>query len=558
MRSFVSVRAALNSLVVALTLSTVGCTAVGRRLVRFDSPVSRVEAYSIFEITARVWHPPLSNCFTEATLRGVFESADGARRWEIGGFCDSDEGAILRVRFMPPTPGFYRYTVEYRQGLLRQQAQGTFEAADGHRRGPLRVDPANRWHFMWEGTREHCFLNGTTAYWLAGWADDGVIASSIERFHRLKVNRIRVTLAGRTNTFYGEPVMPGKSWTPLITAWPATAPRDIYHPGFTYSRFDVGYWRKFEHVLQLARDKDIIISVVLDMNDSVVHPRAGSEDERRFIRYAVARFAAFSNVTWDLGDDLEWYRSDEWTRQTGMMVKALDPYDHLATSHPADNAHQDRTSDWFDFTSFQEWSRDQHAFMLAERMKQTALGRIIPQLNEEYGYEDHYPVWAPKPPAESADVLRRTAWAITMAGGYQTTGETARRGTNIWPDTGGGWLNGRGDQTMTMLEGYAHMVDFFTGFDWWRAQPHDELVSAGAFCLARPGQIYVVYFPNGGMAAIQLAAGRFAGYWFEAATGRRVTQAQVDGGRQVSLTAPGNGDWALLLQRAETTDTSTH
>ena len=37
---------------------------------------------------------------------------------------------------------------------------------------------------------------------------------------RLKVNRVRVTIAGRTNVFYGEPVMADDKWTPLITPWP--------------------------------------------------------------------------------------------------------------------------------------------------------------------------------------------------------------------------------------------------------------------------------------------------------------------------------------------------
>ena len=59
------------------------------------------------------------------------------------------------------------------------------------------------------------------------------------------------------------------------------------------------------------------------------------------------------------------------------------------------------------------------------------------------------------PDPSSADTLRRMAWEIVMAGGYQTTGETARRGTNVWPDTGGGWMNGRGDDTMTMFQGYS-------------------------------------------------------------------------------------------------------
>ena len=77
-----------------------------------------------------------------------------------------------------------------------------------------------------------------------------------------------------------------------------------------------------------------------------------------------------------------------------------------------------------------------------------------------------------------------------MAGGYQTAGETARRGTNIWPDTGGGWMNARGDDTMTMFLGYGHMVDFFTSFEWWKTNPHDELVDNGNYCLADPGKTY--------------------------------------------------------------------
>ena len=51
-----------------------------------------------------------------------------------------------------------------------------------------------------------------------------------------------------------------------------------------------------------------------------------------------------------------------------------------------------------------------------------------------------------------------------------------------------GWVNGRGDDSMIMLKGYAHMVHFFTSFEWWKANPHDELVNDGAFCLAGPGE----------------------------------------------------------------------
>ena len=517
--------------------------------VDFAQSSASVEAYDFVEVSAAISRPDAANPFVDATLTGTFGRTGDTVRQEVEGFCDAADGSVFRIRFMPSAPGTYDYDVTYRQGAFTASHRGTFTATDGHRRGPIRVDAAHPWHFIWEGTGEHFFFNGTTAYFLLGWKDERIIRGAIDRLHRLKVNRLRVTIAGRENTFFGEPVMNGENFTTFPTPWPARQADDLYHPDFDYTHFDLAYWRKFERALAFARDRDVIFSLVLDMNDNRVHPAAASEDEYRFIRYAVARFGAFSNLTWDLGDDLERYRADEWTHATGTLLKRWDPYRHLATSHPVDNVHQDRTAEWFDFTSFQEWSRDQHNFILRQRKAQAQTGRIIPQTNEEYGYEDHYPMWAPGPGSESADVLRRTAWDIYMAGGYQTAGESARRGTNIWPDTGGGWLNGRGDDTMTMFLGYGHIVDFFSSFEWWRTDPHDELVNNGAWCLAAPGETYAVYLPKEGTVTVQLGAGTYAAHWFCAASGEVVPLPPAQGPAWTSPSAPGRGDWALLLQR---------
>src|SRR5262249_20243 len=137
-----------------------------------------------------------------------------------------------------------------------------------------------------------------------------------------------------------------------------------------------------------------------------------------------------------------------------------------------------------------------------------------------YGYEDHYPMWAPGPGSESADALRRTAWDITMAGGYQTAGESARRGTHVWPNTGGGWMNGRGDDTMTMFVGYAHMVACRTRFAWGKPGP-DAGPAGGGWCLAAPGETYAVYLPKPGRATLRLEPGRYRATWWNAATGER-------------------------------------
>ncbi len=536
-------------LLLALSVATLPARVLAApKDVSYSNAPSEVEAYDYAEVAATLNSPDARNPFTDATLTGTLEAEDGSQRWNVDGFCDSADGSVFRIRFMAPRPGSYKYSVTYRQGDFQKTSSGTFRSIDVHRRGMIRVDPKYPWHFLWEGTGEHFFFNGTTAYWLVAWRDEHTIQYSIERLHRLKINRMRVSVSGRTNVFYGEPVMVGDSWSvSFLQPWPAEHPNDFTHPGDDYSRFNVSYWQKFERMLRFARERDMNASLVLQMGDSKIYPAAGSDDEHRFIRYAVARFGAFSNITWDLGDDLDLFRDEKWTHQTGMLLSEWDPYKHLATTHPTEIIHQDRASSWFGFTSYQEWSRDQHRLMLESRKLQQKAGRIIPQTNEEYGYEDHYPRWA-TPDSDSADVLRRTAWDIVMAGGYQTAGETARRGTNVWPDLGGGWMNGRGDDTMTMFLGYGHMVDFITSFEWWKTDPHDELVNNGNYCLAEPGRTYAVYLPHGGQATIQLQSGPYQAYWFSAMTGEKIDLLDVQGPSWTSPASPDRNDWALLLR----------
>jgi hypothetical protein len=521
----------------------------------FTQSAPSTDVFDFIEVTAVLPAPIVGNPFTDAAFAGHFEPAGSPAGQTIDGFCDSADGKRYKIRFMPSKAGPHTFQVTLKTGQESQTYSGQFTATDHHRRGPLRVDPAYPWHFIWEGTGEHYFFNGTTAYWLVGWRDEPTIQYSIDRLVRLKVNRMRVSISGRTRSAYGEAVMNGGRWNVFISPWPARDASDLTHPDFNFSRFNLPYWEKFERMLRYARDKSMVISLVLSMNDDPVHPAAGSEDEHRFIRYAIARFGAFSNITWDLGDDLDGFRDEKWTHETGTAIVQWDPCRHLATSHPTKTIYQDRTSDWFGFTSYQDWSRSQHSLMLESRKLQEKAGRIIPQTNEEYGYEDHYPEWA-APGSDSAEVLRRTAWDIYMAGGYQTAGESARRGTNIRPDTGGGWLNGRGDDTQTMFLGYGHIVEFFTSFDWWKTNPHDDLVDNGNYCLAEPGRLYAIYLPRGGRVTVKLDPGTYEAEWFNATSGQRVPIPKgASGSTWTSPDPPDYAGWgdgqdlALLLRK---------
>jgi hypothetical protein len=531
-----------------LTLALAPVLPGAPKAVSFSQPDS-VEAYDFVEVAVNVAGPDAPNPFTDATLRGSFGKSGAAQRLEVEGFCDSADGSVFRIRFMPSSPGEYTYSVTYRQGAFDKTHTGTFHATDGHRRGPIRVDPQYPWHFIWEGTGEHYFFNGTTAFWLMGWRDEGTIRYSIERLLKLKINRLRVLVAGNANIFWGEPVMTGDNFSYALRPWIAEKPQSFDQPGIDFTRFNIPYWQKWERMLRFARDRDMIISAIQDISMHKAQPPEYSEDERRYLRYLVARLSAFSNVTYDLGDDMDSFRDEKWVHATGILMESWDPYKHLVTSHPVHRENQDRGSAWFGFTSIQDWRRPQHPLMLEEREIQKKTGRIIPQTNEEYGYEDHYPHWAPGPGSDSSETLRQMAWEIAMAGAYGTAGEASRRGTNIWPNTGGGWINGRGDDTMVMLKGYEHLVDFFTSFEWWKTEPHDELVSKGTYCLAKPGDIYAVYLPKEGKVTVKLEPGTYDATWFNAFTGEKIPLPPVQGGEWTSPQTPGWLDWALLLQK---------
>ena len=110
-------------------------------------------------------------------------------------------------------------------------------------------------------------------------------------------------------------------------------------------------------------------------------------------------------------------------------------------------------------------------------------------------------------------------------------------------------MNGRGDDTMTMFLGYGHMVDFVTSFEWWKTEPHDELVNNGNYCLAQPGQTYAVYLPKGGKVTVKLEPGAYDATWVSALSGDKVPLPTAEGPSWTSPETPDTSDWALLLQR---------
>jgi len=512
----------------------------------FREPMAAVAVYDFAEVTISVGGLQVANPFTEVTVTGEFHCG-GGKPVRVDGFCDAADGSLFRVRFMPSEPGRYEYTVAFRHADEESLHQGSFTAIPSRRKGILRTDSKHPEHFVWAGVGEHYFWSGTTTYYLMGW-DDETIRRSIDRLAAYKINRLRVLLYGRNRPHpWNQPVVPTEQFKLHLNPWPAQRPDDVANPGFDLTRFNVDHWQKCERLLRYARERDVIVSAIFYIGGQVLPTpfAAGSAEEDLYYRYGVARLAAFSNVTWDLGNEYNFHRpAPAWADQMGAKVKQWDPYDHLCSAHNV--THRTPNSTWCDMQLIQRWDGGQNAFMVGQREEQKKTGRIIPQINEEYGYED---LWEKTPGERRAETRRRCAWEIAMAGCYQTTGESARTGTGVAPDTGGGWVNGRGDDSMTMLAGYRRLVDFFTAFEWWTYQPRNDLVEQQLPCLGAEGVRYIIYLPTGGRATVKLSEGKYRARWFNPRTGEYTEAGVATAPAWTSPDTLDGQDWVLLLER---------
>jgi hypothetical protein len=509
------------------------------------------------------------NPFTDVAVRATLTPPGGGEPLTVDGFCDAEDGSIFRVRFMPRVAGRHGYRVTVTlDGETVAEQEGAFEARDAGRRGPVRVDGGHPWHFVHE-SGERYWYNGTTTYWLLGW-DEGNIERILDRLGGLGVTRVRAALSGRVESgrAWDEDVFPGDGFSFCLNPWAAARPDSVPDPGWDVTRFNLPFWRRCERALRLARERSIEVSVIFYVDgarpgvDPFGKEGAGGEDERRYYRYAVARLAAFANVQWDVTNEYRLFRDDPWANAMGTFLKEIDPYDHLVSVH-GHGTFTFRDKPWADMALLQCWDEfGGNAYMVLNRglQKDEGKGRIIPQVNEENGYEDHYPQgWggARVAPARSADNRRRLAWGIYLAGCYQTTGERAT--------PCGGWINGRGEEGSTeLLGGLARIRTFFGAFPYWRCAPQNDLVrhdgrDTDVLCLAEPGATYAVWVPEARSVTINLRPGVYEARWFDPRHDapqdwHHLPDVQSDsGGVWTSPTPPpGAGpavNWALLLTR---------
>jgi len=526
----------------------------------FAQNTQQVEIYDFIEITLNLKKPVAPNPFTDVVVKGEFSDPTG-KKIQVDGFCDSPVGSLFKVRFMPSIPGDYTYSVVFRSGDKEELSTGSFKAVGSNRKGVVRVDKNYPFHFIWEGTGEHFFWNGTTTYCLLGWHDDNTIFQIIDRLSSLKVNYLRVAINNRIDSVESEPLVKHTDkFTFTLNPWLSKITQAADKQESDVTRFNLDFWQHCEKAVAYARSKNVIISIIFYVDgyregvDPFGKENSGNNDEKRYYQYTVSRLSAYSNIMWDISNEYFTFRTDEWVEKMGTFIKEHDPYDHLTSVHGWEYF-RFRTSKWADLALYQRWDGEGgNLFMLNQREIQTGTGKLMPQVNEEYGYEGHYPPWGNGivPPGRSAENRTRLALSIYMSGCYQTTGERADEGTGAGKDKGGGWLNGRGDSSMIMLNMYSHIVDIFNSLEYWKMEPKNELVNDGSLCLAEKGKQYLIYGSHYAWIKnleVKIEYGTYSVVAYNFLNGEKKILTDITGTSFIYALGPFKDDWVFVLKK---------
>jgi hypothetical protein len=297
--------------------------------------IDRIERWGVFE--AALPGPDQGNPFDDIKLAATFTCGD--RSVTVPGFYDG--AGTYRIRFSPPELGVWRWTSSSNVEALEGH-RGTFRCvlpAPGNH-GPVRVT-ADGYHFAYaDGTPFRQI--GTTCY---SWAlqSDAKCAETLATLKAAPFNKMRMCVFPNVASEWKDPFTP-------TGAGPAEwDPR----------RPDPAYFRNFERRILELQALGIEADVILfhPYNKSRRLSDMARADDERYLRYVAARFGAYRNVWWAMGneyDGIKTKKTADWDHLFQVLV-AADPHDRLRSIHQI-NDYYDHRKPWITHASIQNGS----------------------------------------------------------------------------------------------------------------------------------------------------------------------------------------------------------
>ncbi len=428
-----------------------------------------IECWGVFEVSLK--GPSDGNPFVDVHLSARFKQGDQVFTPE--GFYDGD--GTYKVRFMPDSTGQWTYVTESNCEELDGQ-RGTFtcvEAGPGNH-GPVRVHDTFRLAYA-DGTPH--FSVGTTCY---AWVHQGdaMEEQTLETLKNAPFNKMRMCVFPKAYAYNKN--------EPQYYAYEGKPLKD-----WDFKRFNPAFWRHFEKRVGQLRDMGIEADII------IFHPYdrwgfkdMGHENNLFYLRYLVARLAAYRNVWWSFANEydlLKWPMEhwDEYMR----LVQEIDPYDHLRGIHNCRDWY-DHTKPWVTHCSIQN-SDFRRTKEVRERYKK-------PAIYDECRYEGDIPQgWG----NITAEQMTRNFWMGSLAGCYVGHGETYKHPEDLLWWAKGGVLHGQSPARIQFLKDLIEDLPY-------RQMAPDFSHHPDVCILAQPGECYLMYFAVKKPVTITLPGGR--------------------------------------------------
>ncbi len=525
------------------------------------------------------------NPFRDYRLNVTFTK--GARSLVVPGFFAADgnagesgatAGTKWRVHFSPDEEGTWTYAASFRTGtdVSTGAAAGTATSFDGAS-GSFNVaatdktgaDHRAKGRLRNVGRHQLQFAQ-TGEYFLKGGADSPENFLAYGDFDQTTAKHAYAPHAGDWQA--GDPTWKGGKGKNMIGAlnylagkgmnsvyfltmnvtgdgndvWPWTASGERY-------RFDASKLDQWEVVFSHMDRKGLALHVVTQEteNDQLLDGGDLGLQRKLYYRELIARFGHHLAVVWNLGEENT--NTDAQRKAFCDFFHSADPYDNPVVVHTYPGQYDAVYTPLLGYGTFEGPSLQMgnkgstHAETVKWVQRSASNGRKWFVSLDEIGPAGDGVVTDAEDFAH--DGVRKDAlWGNLMGGG-----------------AGCEWYFGYGhphtDLTCEDWRSRDHMwtltriaLDFFQQhLPFSEMIPSDGLTSAG-WCLAKAGDTYAVYLPNGGTATLTLPAGTFSVKWYDPRAGGALqngTVTSVTGGAAVSIGAPPSAttqDWAAVVK----------
>jgi hypothetical protein len=427
-----------------------------------------VERWGVFSIELK--GPATGNPFTDVQLSATFSNKK--QTLAVPGFYNGNGNYI--VRFSPDKEGTWTYqTTSNVPELSGQAGRLVCVRPTKNNHGPVRI--FDTYYFKYADGTPY-FSVGTTCYqWIS--QSQELQEQTMKTLAEAPFNKLRMCLFPK--------------WYIYNRTEPANfAYQHQTDSTFDFTKFNPTFWNNVDkRVAELGKlgiQADIVLFHPYDKWGFATMDDAGDD---RYIRYAMARLAAYSNVWWSIANEYDFMtvpprkdhagnkNPEDWDRFFKILYKE-DPFHRPLSIHNG-TVWYDHTKPWVSHASIQN-SKLENGMELRNKYKK-------PVVFDECKYEGNIERnWGQL----SAKTMTERFWVGAFNGCYVGHGECIKDPNDILWWGKGGKLHGESPVR----------IAFFRKF--MEALPFNELAPShlndSTFLLAKPGRVYLAYAVKAG------------------------------------------------------------